>query len=125
MSDLFSGGSPVFMGLLSIIGGAMLIYSGLCIKTVMTSTDPGRIAARVKFIREIGLFALIMGVLSTTIDLLGAFSAIEQAGEVPMSMLAGGLKYALVTVIYGLMIYALSWFIWFAFQLKVSKAKTT
>ena len=58
--------------------------------------------------KEFGLAALAFGFLGQLIGLLGAFEAIEAAGGVSQSILAGGLKVSSITSIYGLMIYCTS-----------------
>ena len=59
-------------------------------------------------LKEFGLAALTFGFLGQLIGLLGAFEAIEAAGGVSQSMLAGGLKVSSITSIYGLLIYCIS-----------------
>jgi len=63
---------------------------------------------RKAILREFGLAALAFGFLGQLIGLLGAFEAIEAAGGVSQSILAGGLKVSSITSIYGLMIYCTS-----------------
>lgn len=96
------------MGILSIIGTLMLAISIFNVRTLVLGKVTETSYHRIGFVKEIGLLALITGVLATTINLMGAFQAIESAGDVPMSLLAGGLKYAVYTLIYGMIIYILS-----------------
>lgn len=121
MSDLISGGSPFFMGLLSIVGAILLIYAGLCLKPLLNHEERDRTLSKVKMIREIGLFALILAVLSITTDLLMAFGAIEEAGAISMGLLAGGLKYSLVALVYGLIIYLISLLIWLVMKWQLDR----
>lgn len=99
----------------------MLIYAGFCLKPLLSHVEPDRTQSKVKMIREIGLFALILGVLSTTTDLLMAFNAIEEAGEVSMGLLAGGLKYSMVALVYGLIIYVISLLIWLVMKWQLDR----
>lgn len=108
MIDLFNAGGPLFMGILSIIATVMIALSVFNARTVLLSKAVGNAYDKVNQIREVGLLALIVGVLATTINLMGAFSAIEQAADVSMALLAGGLKYATFTLVYGMIIYILS-----------------
>ena len=96
------------MGILSIIATVMIALSVFNARAVLLSKALGNAYDKVNQIREVGLLALIVGVLATTINLMGAFSAIEEAGDVPMALLAGGLKYATFTLVYGMIIYILS-----------------
>jgi hypothetical protein len=85
-------GGPLFMSILTLllIG---VVYAALQRKAIL---------------KEFGLAALAFGFLGQLIGLLGAFEAIEAAGGVSQSILAGGLKVSSITSIYGLMIYCTS-----------------
>ena len=90
--EYFMMGGPLFMFFLTLllIG---VIYAALQRKAIL---------------KEFGLAALAFGFLGQLIGLLGAFEAIEAAGGVSQSILAGGLKVSSITSIYGLMIYCTS-----------------
>jgi len=60
------------------------------------------------WVKEIGLIALMTGIMSQLTGLYNAFDAIQIAGDISSSVLAGGLKVALVPIIYGGLIYILS-----------------
>ncbi len=60
--------------------------------------------------------APLLGFLGTVIGMIGAFGAIEQAGQVEASLVAGGIKVALITTAAGLVIaipinVAYNWFV--------------
>lgn len=55
-----------------------------------------------KLISHISLFALVWGFLGQFIGLIGAFDAIEAAGDIAPSILAGGLKIALLSPVFGM-----------------------
>lgn len=61
-----------------------------------------------KISQELGLLALVWGVLGQVIGLFGAFQAIEIVGEVSQEIMAGGLKVSSYTTIYGLIIFIVS-----------------
>jgi hypothetical protein len=90
--EYFMMGGPLFMSILTLllIG---VVYAALQRKAIL---------------KEFGLAALAFGFLGQLIGLLGAFEAIEAAGGVSQSILAGGLKVSSITSIYGLMIYCTS-----------------
>lgn len=63
----------------------------------------------VELIRHIGGLALAWGTLGTLIGLVAAFDALEEAkGTIADYIIYGGLKVALLTVIYGFFAYILS-----------------
>jgi hypothetical protein len=90
--EYFMMGGPLFMSILTLllIG---VVYAAFQRKAIL---------------KEFGLAALAFGFLGQLIGLLGAFEAIEAAGGVSQSILAGGLKVSSITSIYGLMIYCTS-----------------
>ena len=89
MLELFIMGGPLFMGLLTI---------ELVFLIIAAWKAPA-------WTKEIGLLALITGILSTLLGITQACDAIEQAGDIPMPVIAGGMKVALITVIYGGLFY--------------------
>lgn len=55
----------------------------------------------------IGLFialAPMLGFMGTVIGMIGAFDAIEAAGDISPSLVAGGIKVALLTTVFGLIV---------------------
>lgn len=121
MLELFFLGSKLLMGILTVVATVMIIQSVLSIRTIMANQVNEKTPQKIRLVREIGLFAFMVGILASAIDLIGAFSAIEMAGDVSPSLLAAGLKFTLIAPVYGLMIYVLSLIIWFALNWKVNK----
>ncbi len=56
----------------------------------------------ISLISSIGWFTLVWGILGQTIGLIQAFDAIQVAGDISMSLVAGGLKISLLTTVFGL-----------------------
>ena len=61
-----------------------------------------------KWVKEIGIGALVVGVFATLLGLAQVFDAIQSFGDVPFSVVCGGLKVTLITTFYGLIVYFLS-----------------
>jgi hypothetical protein len=55
-----------------------------------------------KLIGHISLFGMIWGLLGSTIGLITAFDSIDAVGAISQPMMAGGLKVALITTVFGL-----------------------
>ena len=55
-----------------------------------------------------GNLSLALGIFGTLIGLYDAFAAIENMGNVSQAILAGGLKVASTTTLYGLLVYIIS-----------------
>jgi biopolymer transport protein ExbB/TolQ len=59
-----------------------------------------------EIIKQIGLFALAWGAFGTLVGLFQAFGDISTMSQaLPMQVISGGLKVALITVLYGFGIY--------------------
>ena len=65
-----------------------------------------------------GGFAAIIGVLGTLIGVVVAAQSIEVAGGVSTTLAWGGIKLALLTSVFGVLILAGSSLVWFALQLR-------
>ena len=62
----------------------------------------------IKLVKDFSYLGLVVGFLGSMIGLISAFDAIESLGNVVPSMVAGGLKVALLTSTFGLLTAALS-----------------
>ncbi|PHQ57250.1 MAG: biopolymer transporter ExbD [Lutibacter sp.] len=62
----------------------------------------------INLISSIGLFALIWGFLGQLIGLIQAFDYIQLAGEIPTTILAGGLKVSMISTTFGAIIFLIS-----------------
>jgi hypothetical protein len=65
-----------------------------------------------------GGFAVICGVLGTLVGIIIAAQSIEAAGEVSTTLVWGGIKVALLTSAFGVMILAFAALLWFGLQLR-------
>lgn len=89
----------------------LFLEGGLWGMTLLTLELVGLLLAAWKapaWVKEIGLLALITGIVYTLFGLRQAMGVVQQAGDISTSLLAGGLRVACIPVIYGLLIYALS-----------------
>lgn len=60
------------------------------------------------WVKEIGLLALLTGIFYQLLGLFMAFDSIQQAGDISLSLLAGGFKVSFITIMYGMLIYGAS-----------------
>lgn len=123
MFELFYEGGTLFMSILTLIFISMLavsVVNGLpVLKGDYDSTADA--ARKLSYIKSVGLFGLVVGVMGQMIGLLSAFNAIQVVGDVSPSMLAGGLKVSMITTLYGFLIYVISYLIWMGLSLKLRK----
>lgn len=114
MIDLFYAGDPLFMGMLTLVLFINLIISimyFLAIQKGELSLEEIRI--KLKTIKSVGLFGLMLGILTQLIGLQGMFQALEEIGDVSPALLAGGLKVSMIATEYGVVIFLISYLIWF------------
>ena len=107
MYDIYVAGGTVFMHPLSLI---FFINLGLIIFVVLTRLQKKNINKNIlEAIRQLGGLALAWGVFSTVVGLFFAFDALEGMKEtLPLNVIMGGLKVALITILYGLIIFIFS-----------------
>jgi MotA/TolQ/ExbB proton channel family len=119
LNNLFHYGGPLFMGILTIL--LMIILATTAVfaffitsgKAIKSESFRNRLA----YVKSIGLFTMIFGILGQLIGLTEAFGAIERAGDISPALIFGGLKVSMYTTLYGIFIYLLSILIWFLLDL--------
>jgi len=123
MKDWFVMGGTLFMSLLTIllvITLAVAIYFAITIASGKAS-EKKNFKEQLRYVKSLGLFTMITGILGQLIGLFSAFTAIESAGDVSPAMLAGGLKISMITSLTGIVIYLISILIWFLLDLFYQK----
>lgn len=98
-----SGGTPFMHPILL----ALLVNLGLIIYVAYFNVKKKAIHEKwLTVIKHIGGFALAWGAFGTLVGLFSAFDAIEaMGGGISMQMLAGGLKVALITTLFGFLVF--------------------
>jgi len=115
----FIEGGTLFMSILTIllvIMVAVVVYFAITIASGNASDKPN-FRHQLKYVRSIGLFTLITGILGQLIGLFQAFSVIQGLQDISPSILAGGLKVSMITNLTGIVIYLLSILLWFLLDL--------
>ena len=123
MFELFYAGGAFYMGILTLLFAGMIavaVFNGLALFKESSQSVEEQLR-KLSYVKSVGLFAFMVGVLFQLMGLIGAFQAIEQVGSVSPAMLAGGLKVSMITTVYGLIIYILSYLIWLGLSLKLKK----
>lgn len=102
------------MSILTILFFIILGMSVFYLVTVLRKDYKDIVETRrkLKYIKSLGLFALVTGILGQLLGLFNAFSAIEQAMEISPPIMAGGLKVSMITTIYGMLIFLVSYLSW-------------
>jgi len=127
MAKLFYMGGPLFMGILTILLVILLVITVVFILSIASGKAVGmaNFRHRLTYLKSLGLFTMITGILGQLIGLMTAFSAIEKAADISPGILAGGLKISMITTLYGIFIYMLSILIWFLLDLWYNKTESS
>lgn len=107
LSELYVAGGIEYMHAVSIpfIANLMLI-----IITVLQIAQKKEVNLKlIEIGKQLGGLALALGVFGTVTGLFQAFNALENSKDlIPFPVIMGGLKVAIITVLYGLIAYCLS-----------------
>ena len=102
----FMEGGALFMSLILI---CLLISIYFIIKSTLNIKANNDISKKMlKHINDSGILAMILGFLGAFLGLLSAFDILEATGQAAPSIIAGGLKIALLSPIFGLFTFAIS-----------------
>ena len=126
MTKLFFMGGPIFMGILTLLLIVLLAVSVLFILK-LTSGKPtiqNRLTHQLSYLKSIGLFSMIVGILGQLIGLVLALNASEKVNDISPVIMLGGLKISMISTLYGIIIYLLSLIIWFMLDLYHQKQLT-
>lgn len=121
METLFSRSGPLFSNnsllsfsiltlVLIILIAWAIFHSLLLFKNQRKSFHKSR--DNIKYLKSIGLFALVIGVLDQLIGLYTIFSNIEEAGDINPRIVFEALKTSMVPLLYAIFIYLSSIIIW-------------
>jgi biopolymer transport protein ExbB/TolQ len=63
-----------------------------------------------------GSFAFLLGVFGQVIGIMQVMDAIQAAGDVSLSIIAGGFRISMLPPVYGFVLFILSFVVWFIFR---------
>ena len=104
--DRFLEGGALFMSLILI---CLLISIFFTVKSILKiRTDKEASKKILKHISDSGTLGLALGVMGAFIGLVSAFDVLEASGAAEPSIIAGGLKVALLSPLFGLFTFSVS-----------------
>ena len=126
MIELFHMGGALFMGVLTLLLFIILVIAVISGLHIINGNQVYmvRIHQQLTYLKSVGLFALVFGILGQMIGLYSAFQHIEMAGNVSSSILAGGLKVSSICTLYGMSIFLVSYLIWFGLDIWLNRLET-
>jgi len=115
--DRINEGGPVFMVPILIV---LLIIIVLFVVAFLGKKDKRHTNT---LIGHLSLFALMWGLLGSTLGLIYAFDAIEGSGEISQPVMAGGLKVALLTTVFGLFCFVVARLTMIVLTIKIQRVE--
>jgi hypothetical protein len=102
----FMEGGAIFMSLILI---CLLISIYFIVKSILNIKTNNDVSIKMlKHINDSGILALILGFLGAFLGLISAFDVLEATGHAAPQIIAGGLKVALLSPLFGLFTFAIS-----------------
>lgn len=92
MFKFFVAGGPVFMAVLTALFAALFFAAWKA----------------PRWVKEVGTFALVFGMFSSLLGVVQMLGVVQDMGSVPLGVLCGGVKVALIPTLYGMLIYLVS-----------------
>jgi len=95
-------------------GGPLFMYTTLILLIIMIALlirgfiKPDTRNKTITLVSSISLFVLVWGFLGQMLGLISAFDAIEAAGDISPSILAGGLKVAILSPLFGMVAFLIA-----------------
>jgi MotA/TolQ/ExbB proton channel family len=116
--DLHIEGGIHFMFPLAVM---FVTNIGLILYSIFNLIQKKTLATKyLEAIKLIGVLAAVFGSLGTIVGLFAAFDALEGMKEIlPFQVIMGGMKVAVITVIYGLFIFCISMLAYIILKLSV------
>lgn len=100
--EKFNDGGPIFTYTIFVL---LIVILAFFIKGIM---DKGDNKKTIEFIKSLAWFAVAWGFLGRTFGLISAFDAVSASGELTPSLLADGLKMALVDPLFGIFVFVIA-----------------
>ena len=104
--DRFLEGGALFMSLILI---CLLMSIFFTVKSILKIKTDKEVSKKIlKHISDSGTLGLALGVLGAFLGLISAFDVLEASGAAEPAIIAGGLKVALLSPLFGLLTFSVS-----------------
>ena len=104
--DRFLEGGSLFMSLILI---CLLMSIFFTVKSILKIKTDKEVSKKIlKHISDSGTLGLALGVMGAFLGLISAFDVLEASGAAEPAIIAGGLKVALLSPLFGLLTFSVS-----------------
>lgn len=107
---IFIEGGIQFMLVITFFFLLMLVSSGYKIFRMVIKKEFDLL--QLNYVLLFGSLSLIFGILGQGVGLFMAMNAIQEAGDISPSLVAGGFKVSMIAPLYGIMIFILTLIFW-------------
>lgn len=123
MLTLFYEGGVLFMGILTLL--LLIIFCLAIVAGVkllrQDAPDVELVKSQLTYIKSVGLFALVTGILGQMIGLFSAFQNPEVVKTLTPEILAYGFRISSICTLYGIFIFLLAYTFWFGLDVLLNK----
>lgn len=110
-------GGPGFMSVIYLLWLAVIVISLIILFNLNRKEEQNRKLIRLNnAILFLGSFTFMFGLLGQAVGLYAAMEAIQAAGDISPSLMAGGFKVSLIAPLYGFLLLLISSIIWFVYR---------
>lgn len=102
MKTLFNDGGPVFTYSILVL---LLVVIALFVKVLITKKN---ISKNIELLKSLGWFTIVWGFLGRTFGLIMVFDNVQVHGDVEPSLLADGLKMALIDPLFAFIVFLIA-----------------
>ncbi len=120
MIDFLIHGGIIGMSIITGFGMAAIVMAALNAYNLFT--NKGVSQKRLNTVLYLGSLAFFAGLAWNAIGMYEILDVIQRMGSVSQAALAGGLKAASVSSVYGLSLFFMAYVAWFLLRLKISES---
>jgi hypothetical protein len=120
MLDIYIAGGVEYMHPVTLVLIVLLVMAGRLVFKKMRHQPLEE--SNFKVLLQLGMLGLALGTFGTIIGFFQALHALSEMTEtLPFNVIMGGLKVALITVIYGLIVFIISMVLYFVLRMVLIK----
>ncbi len=116
MIDYFHGGGGAMWPLLLVLLAVLFLAGHAALLIGRGEADRAEVEGKLRAVLFWGAMSLVMGLLGTSVGLVQMATAIARAERVMATTILGGVGVALITSVFGLLIFLVASVLWFSLR---------